>query len=102
MQKPVDFAIWHRYLAHARTNTLQNMIRNKLVDGMNTYGEMALGGMCEDCIFGKHTFYSYNSTMVKERDVLKHIHINLWGLAQVQLARGAHYFMAITDGFSSY
>jgi len=47
MQKPVNFAIWHQYLAHAGTNTLQNMIRNKLVNGMNTYGEMVLGRMCE-------------------------------------------------------
>jgi len=56
------------------------MIRNKLVDGMNTYGEMALGRMCEDCIFGKHTSHLYNSTVVKERDLLEHIHIDLWGL----------------------
>jgi len=102
MQKPVDFAIWHQCLAHAGTDTLQNIIRNKLVDGMDTYGEMALGGMCEDCIFGKHTSYPYNSTIVKERDILEHIHINLWGLAQVQSARGTYYFIAITDGFSSY
>ena len=102
MQKPVDFATWHRHLAHARTDTLQNMIRNKLVDGMNTYGEMALGEMCKDCIFVKHTSYPYNSIMVKERDVLEHIYIDLWGLAQVQSAGGAHYFMAITDGFSLY
>jgi len=78
------------------------MIRNKLVDGMNTYGEMVLGGICEDCIFGKHTSHPYNSTMVKERDLLEHIHIDLWGPAQVQSARGTHYFMTITDSFSSY
>jgi len=77
MQKLVDFTTWHRCLAHAGTDTLQNMIRNKLVDGMNTYGEMALGRMCEDCIFGKHTSHPYNSTIVKERDVLEHIHIDL-------------------------
>jgi len=102
MQKPVDFATWHRCLAHAGTDTLQNMIRNKLVDRMNTYGEMALGGMCKNCIFGKHTSHPYNGTTVKERDVLEHIHIDLWGPAQVQSAGGAHYFMAITDDFSSY
>jgi len=28
------------------TDTLQNMIRNKLVDGINTYGEVVLGRMC--------------------------------------------------------
>jgi len=78
------------------------MIRNKLVDRMNTYEEMALGGMCEDCIFGKHTSHSYNSTTVKEKDVLECVHIDLWDPAQVQSAGGAHYFMAITDGFLSY
>ena len=38
---------------------------------------MALGGMCEDCIFGKHIFHPYNGTTVKERDLLEHIHIDL-------------------------
>jgi len=78
------------------------MIRNKLVDGMNTYGEIALGEMCKDCIFEKHISHPYNGTMVKERDVLECVHIDLWGLVQVQSARDAHYFMAITDGFSLY
>jgi len=102
MQKPVDFATWYRHLAHAGTDTLQNMIRNKLVDGINTYGEMVFGGMCEDCIFGKHIFHPYNGTTVKEKDVLECVHIDLWGPAQVQLAGGTHYFMAITDSFSLY
>ena len=85
-----------------RTDTLQNMIRNKLVDGINTYGEVVLGRMCEDCIFEKHTSHPYNSTTVKERDVLECMDIDLWGLVQVQLAGGIYYFMAITDGFLSY
>jgi len=66
------------------------MIRNKLVDGMNTYGEIALSRICKDCIFGKYTSYPYNGTIVKERDVLEHVHIDLWGPAQVQLARDAY------------
>jgi len=69
-------------------DTLQNMINNKLVNGLNTYGKMVLGGMCEDCIFGKYISSPYNGTTVKEKEVLKYIYINLWGLAQVQLAGG--------------
>jgi len=49
---------------------------------------MVLGGMCEDCIFGKYISSPYNGTTVKEKEVLKYIYINLWGLAQVQLAGG--------------
>jgi len=49
---------------------------------------MVLGGMYEDCIFGKYISSPYNGTTVKEKKVLKYIYINLWGLAQVQLAGG--------------
>ena len=69
-------------------DTLQNMINNKLVNSLNTYGKMVLGGMYEDCIFGKYISSPYNGTTVKEKEVLKYIYINLWGLAQVQLAGG--------------
>jgi len=44
----------------------------------------------------------HNGTTVKEKEVLKHVHISLWELAQLQSAEGAHYFIAITDGFSLY
>ena len=79
-----------------------SMIKEKLVNGLNTYGKMTLGGMCKDCIFGKYTACPYNSTTIKEKKVLEHVHIDLWSPAQVQLVGGAIYFMAITDRFLSY
>jgi len=100
--KSVDFSTWHQHFAHTGVDMLQNIINNKLVNGLNTHSKMVLEGICKDCIFGKYTLSSHNGTTVKEKEVLKHVHISLWELAQLQSAGRAHYFIAITDGFSLY
>jgi len=78
------------------------MISRKLVDGLTTKGELSMNGLCEDCIFGKHTTHPFNETGSRETELLKRIHIDIWGLSQVQSARGCTYFMLIIDGFLSY
>jgi len=78
------------------------MMTDNLVDGLNICGELSIGGLCEDCIFGKHTAHPYNDNKSREKEVLKRVYIDIWGPSQVQSAGGALYFMIILDGFSSY
>ena len=44
-RKAADFVTWHWCLAYAGTDTIYSMIKEKLVDELNTYGEMTLGVM---------------------------------------------------------
>jgi len=78
------------------------MMTENLVDGLNICGELSIGGLCEDCIYGKHAAHLYNNNKPREKNVLEHVHINIWGPSQVQSAGGALYFMIIMDSFSSY
>ncbi|KAJ3552615.1 hypothetical protein NP233_g12840 [Leucocoprinus birnbaumii] len=78
------------------------MISHDLVDGLNIKGELSMGGLCEDCIFGKHTAHLFNDINKPETDILEKVYIDLWGPAAVQSAGGALYFMMIMDGCSSY
>jgi len=78
------------------------MIMHRLVDGLNVYRDLKLDGQYEDCIFGKHTTYSYTAKGNREKEVLERIHINIWGPTQTRSAGGSLYFMIIVDGFSSY
>jgi len=101
-QKLTSFVTWHRYLAYAGAETIHQMMTKNLVDGLNIYGELSIGGLCKDCIYGKHTAHLYSDNKPREKDIFEHIHINIWDLFQVQLAGSALYFMIIIDGFSSY
>jgi len=78
------------------------MIMHGLVDGLNIHGDLKLDGQCEDYILGKHTMHSYTNKGNRKKEVLKRIHIDIWGPAQTRSAGGSLYFMMIVDGFSFY
>ena len=78
------------------------MITENLVDRLNVCGESSIGGLYKDCIYNKHTAHLYNNNKSREKEILKCVHIDIWGLCQVQSTGGALYFMVIMDGFSSY
>jgi len=56
-QKPTSFATWHRYLAYAGAETICQMMTKNLVNGLNIYGELSIGRLCKDCIYGKLLTY---------------------------------------------
>jgi len=78
------------------------MMTENLVDGLDIFRELSIGGLCEVCIYGKHTAHPYNDSKSREKKVLEWVYVNIWGLSQVQSAGGALYFMIIMDIFSSY
>ena len=82
--------MWHRCLAHARAKTICQMMAENLVDGLNIYGKLSIGRLCKNCIYGKHTTHLYYDSKSREKEILEHIHINIWGPCQVQSA-GVHY-----------
>lgn len=98
----VPFDTWHRRLGHVSSETVKTMVRKQLVDGIQIKGVHEIGGICEDCVFGKHSARPYSDTTPVETAVLDRIHIDIWGPAPTQSAGGAKYFMLIMDGASSY
>jgi len=94
--------MWHRYLAHARAETICQMMAENLVDGLNIYSKSSIGRLCKDCIYDKHTTHSYHDSKSREKEILECVHINIWGPYQVQSAGGTLYFMIIIDRFLSY
>ena len=101
-RKSVTFDIWYRRLAYTGTEKLKEMIMHRLVDRLNVHRDLKLDSQCEDCIFGKHTMHPYTNKGDRKKEVLKRIHINIWGPAQTRSAEGSLYFMMIVNGFSSY
>ena len=77
----VSFDMWHRRLGHAGADSIKELITKKLVDGLNTDGELMMKGRCEDCIFGKHSTHPFNNHGIREEEVLERVHLNIWGPA---------------------
>jgi len=73
-----------------------------LVDGLNICSESSIEGLYKDCVYGKHTIYPYHNNKSREKEILECVYVDIWGLCQVQSARGVLYFMIIIDRFSSY
>lgn len=101
-QKATSFDIWHRRLGHAGTDTIKRMLSQNLVEGLNVKGGLEIGGLCKDCIFGKHATRPYNDTTPHEHDPLDRVHIDIWGPAPVTSAGGARYFMVVMDRATSF
>ena len=72
------------------------------MDGLDITKGGSLPGSCEDCIYGKHTTCPYDADVEVEHEVLRRVHIDLWGKAHVRSLGGAWYMMLLTDGRSSY
>ena len=79
-QKPTSFATWHRCLAHAGAETIHQIMTENLVDRLNICGELSIGELCEDCIYGKHAAHPYSDNKPREKD-----HLNTYTLTY-----GAH------------
>jgi hypothetical protein len=58
--------------------------------------------LCEDCIFSKHTTHPFNNSILPEAGTLDCVYNNIWGLAPVQSAGEAKYFMLLINSATSY
>ncbi|KAJ3563743.1 hypothetical protein NP233_g8744 [Leucocoprinus birnbaumii] len=100
-RNPTSLNVWHHHFGHAGVESIKNMARKGLVDGLDVVGDLEMKGSCEDCIFGKMHARPYDEEVVPEK-VLECLHIDLWGPSPVISAGGSKYFMLIMDGASSF
>lgn len=100
-EKPTTLETWHRRFGHAGITGIKRLETKSLVDGLKIT-DTTLHGMCEDCIYGKHTRRPFDEIVTHETEVLERVHIDLWGPARVTSRGGKRYMMGITDGHSKY
>jgi Integrase core domain/GAG-pre-integrase domain len=95
-----DAATWHRRLGHIGDDGL--LRSHKLVTGMTVQGDIKSDGLCQDCIFGKHSRRPFTQCIEPEREPLERVYIDVWGPSQVASPGGHRYFLSIDDGGSSW
>ena len=97
LNAPAEIDVWHRRFGHAGIMSIRNLATKALVDGLNVKGDMEAKGLCEDCIYGKHTAHPYDAEVEVKTEPNQCVHIDLWGPASVVSLGGASYMMLAVD-----
>lgn len=69
--------VWHCCFGHTSVKTIKIALAKNLVDGLELKGDLNVSGICEDCIYGKHTSCPYNAKVMLEGVPNEHVHIDL-------------------------
>ena len=97
-----DLGLWHARLAHVHMDGIRNMVRNKVVSGIDTDLKQDIG-ICESCVYGK----SCGAPIPKQggdraKGVLDLVHSDVMGPFQVPSLGGSRYFVSFIDDYSRY
>ena len=82
-------------------DAIWSVVRNNLVDSLVVKGDMEVKGLCEDCIYGKHTTHPYDSKQDIEQHPNDCVYIDLWGPASTKSMVSASYMMLTANRHTS-
>ena len=89
--------LWHRRYGHLGTKGLQQLAREKLVDGFD-YDPQSKVDFCESCVDGKHHQSQFPAGGGKRsNEVLGLVHSDVCGKMNSQSLSGAEYFLTFID-----
>lgn len=96
--------IWHHRFCHTNDVTLQQMMKNNMVVGMEdlqSSSNSTSNKLCENCCIGKSTKTPCTRLNNKQSSrILELIHSDLCGPMPVQSRGHARYFLTLIDDFS--
>ncbi len=101
LSQPTTLEQWHRRFAHCSPQTIVEMVKGNLVDGLRVSGN-DLRGKCEDCVVGRQTRRPFDGKTETNLEPLELVSFDLWGPSRIQSAGGKVYFMPVVDGGTSY
>ena len=94
--------LWHRRYGHLGTKGLQQLAREKLVDGFD-YDPQSKVDFCESCVDGKHHRSQFPAGRGKRsNEVLGLVHSDVCGKMSSQSLSGAEYFLTFIDDKTRY
>lgn len=91
--------LWHSRMGHASDHCLQELVRHKMVVGMDAFSPI---GMCDICIQGKQTRKPFIGSRPKANRVLERIHTDVCGPFTPQTWDGYRYFVSFIDDYSHF
>jgi hypothetical protein len=105
-EKIEKMTMWqlHCRMGHANYDTIQKMIIDGLVKGVELLDDGKDDGTCDSCAYAKTTWKPINSecTYLRAKEPGGVIHSDLWGPAPVQTPSHKNYYSSFTDYYSCY
>ena len=102
LDKQTDADTWHRRLGHPSYDMVERMYRRGIVEGLTITNLARQPGLCEDCIMGKQSQCPFDGNIHPASEVLKHIHIDLWGPSHVASIGGKQYMMEAVNAYEGH
>ncbi|KAJ9544496.1 hypothetical protein OSB04_024203 [Centaurea solstitialis] len=94
--------LWHKHLSHLNFKTLNQLCINNLVTGLLDFRYTKVS-LCSACEKGKQTRASFKSKQISSiSSPLQLLHMDLFGLVNVQSIAGKKYTLVIVDEYSRY
>ena len=80
----VSWETWHKCFGHISYQSLQSLIKNKIVDGFNPDLKSPMPD-CSTCAAAKMTHRPFPKTATRTTKLGQLMHIDLWGKYQIQI-----------------
>ena len=92
----------HKWLFHLNLKTLSELSRNDLITSLPQH-TFAKESLCSACEQGKHTRASFKSKQISSvTALLQLLHMDLFGLVNVQSLAGKKFSLVIVDEYAKY
>ncbi len=99
---PPSFDLVHKQLTHPGKDTLQQMIRKGLVDGLTSVPDDSKFFNCVTCICGKMTWGPFQEGHVVAHECLGCLHSDVCGPMEVPSLGKQHYFCVLVNDKTGY
>ena len=93
--------VWHRRFGHLGTRSLQQLARDKMVDGLD-FDPSVEADFCESCVEGKHHRSPFPTSVNNTKRPLELIHSDVCGKIGTPSLSGAEYFLTFIDDYTHY
>jgi len=99
---PMDYALWHRRLAHQNMDGVTRMVRESLVTGLRLQSKSLPTGFCEPCLAGKMHANPFPLSQHRATELLELVHSDVHGPLRVRTHSGYRYWVTFIDDASRF
>ena len=95
-----DVEMWHKRIGHISMQTLQNMLRKNVVNGLPKLNICEISKVCEACQYGKQNRLSFPLEGYRSKNLLDLIHTDVWGPTKNAFTGNCRFYVTFIDDYS--
>ena len=99
---PHHLSLWHARFGHANIESVKELSRKNVVQGLRFEKESVGHGFCRGCIEGKQTRQTLRKNKNRSMEKCAVIHSDICGPMSIESFSGSKYFVSFIDEYSGY